>query len=214
MKKTSLLLVSLFVFNSCLKAPNPFEGKYNFRTLHYIKTANDYKKLGRDHFLLGKGNVKIYFNENSKKHMVSIKYRQPRANRLTRTPKIKYRNYNFNVKNIVLMKDTLRFTLTANWETVMLEGKIFKAEKGYLIFAIEKEFTKYGHINNKSNPWFYKIDNEFVYYKLDINTSTEKDFYKQQVVFMKDSINNNQLKKRKRARLKNGITYLESLVLK
>lgn len=106
--------------------------------------------------------------------IVNIKYKQPKANTYTKYSKIEFKNYNFNVKNTVIYKDTLRLTLTADLGIVMLEGEIFK-EKSNLIFAIDKGFTKFNHLNNKQNPRLYKIDDEFVYDNLNINKSTEKE---------------------------------------
>ena len=216
MKKIYFLLTTLFVFNSCTSAQSKFNGEFDFKTLHYIRTSNDrgydhkIKKYGRDHFLFGKGKVKVFFDKSTKKHIISFKYSQPSGNRFSKYPKMKYRNYNFDVRNIILFKDELRFTLTAEMGTVMFDGKIFK-EKGETIFAIEKGFTKYGHINKKTNPWFYKIDDEYIYYNLKKEKSLEKEFLKNQIVFMKDSIKDIELEKIKVERLKNGVKYLEVL---
>ena len=217
MKKVYLLLTSLLLFSSCLKSQNKFEGEYTFKTLHYIQTSNTYdynhkiKKYGNDHFLFGKGSVKVFYDNNSKKYIISVKYRNPRANWISKYPKMEYRNYNFTVSNIILINDTLRFTLSADMGTVMLEGKIFN-EKNKMIFAIEKNLAKIRHINNKKNPWFQKIDDEFVYYKLDVEKSIETKFYKEQLNFMKDSLNLKQLEKKKIERLKNGVKFIEKLI--
>lgn len=87
-------------------------------------------------------------------------------------------------------------------------------EKGKTIFAVEKGLTKYGHINKESNPWFYKIDDEYVYYNLGIKKSLEKEFLKKQILFMSDSIKDLGLEKMKIRRLKNGIKFLNNQVLK
>lgn len=217
MKKVYLLLTSLLLFISCLKSQNKFEGEYTFKTLHYIQTSNTYdynhkiKKYGNDHFLFGKGSVKVFYDDNSKKYIISVKYRNPRANWISKYPKLEYRNYNFTVSNIILLKDSLRFTLSAGMGTVMLEGKIFK-ENNKMIFAIEKDLAKIRHINNKKNPWFFKIDNEYVYYNLNEGESTDIKFYKKQLILMKDSLKLKQLDKRKIERMKNGIKYIEELI--
>ena len=149
MKKVYLLLTSLLLFSSCLKSQNKFEGEYTFKTLHYIRTSNNFKlkKVGRDHFLFGKGTVKVFYDDKSKNYLVSVKYKNPRANLFSRYPKINYSNYNFNVTNIIVFKNTLRFTLSANMGTEMFEGKVFK-ENNKMIFGIEKDLTKYNHINS------------------------------------------------------------------
>lgn len=128
-------------------------------------------------------------------------------------PKLEYRDYNFTISNAILFKDSLRFTLSADMGTVMLEGKIFK-EKNEIIFGIEKSLVKIRHINGKMNPWFHKIDDEYIYYKLDVKEPIETKFYKEQLVYMKDSLNLKQLEKKKIERLKNGIKYVDGLISK
>lgn len=216
MKKIYFLLTVLFVFNSCTTAQSKFEGEFDFKTLHYIRTSNDrgyehkIKKYGRDHFLFGKGKVRVYFDKSTKKHIISVKYSQPSGNRFSKYPKMKFKNYNFEVSNIILYKGELRFTLSAEMGTIMFDGKIL-IEKGKTIFAIEKGFTKYGHINKEINPWLYKIDDEYVYYILNVKKSLENEFLEKQITFMKDSIKNIGLEKMKIERLKNGVKFLKEL---
>jgi len=92
--------------------------------------------------------------------------------------------------------------------TVKLNCKIFM-DNGKRVLAIGKELTQKNHINSSVNPWFYKVDDEYVYYNLDVPISSERVFYTNQVDAMKDSLKLEDIKTSKIKRLENGIKYLQ-----
>lgn len=184
-------------------------GEFEFNTLHYLRMT--IKK--EDFFMLGKGKLNIFKDNNSNNYVVSLKYSKPRNDAFSNRPGVEYTKYNFEIKNVVKTDDVLRFTASADLGTVMVNCKVF-IENGKRILAIEKDIAKYGHVNSELNPWFFKIDDEYVYYYLDTHESAKKEFYEKQIGWIKDSLYIQTLKPRKKKRLKNGVKHIEEKLLK
>lgn len=216
MKKNNITIAIIFTLSlimiSCSsdKKNNELIGEFEFRTLHYIRLFKGLKKqkIGNDHFILGKGNLSIHKGKSSNEYVIDLNYTEPKTDKFSRKPGITYEKFNFEIKNIIETESSIQFIATAFMGAIKLNCKVFTND-GKKVLAIEKELVKKNHINSSLNPWFYKIDDKFVYYNLDIPISSEKEFYSKQVIYMKDSLKLEDIKTSKMKRLENGIKYLE-----
>lgn len=214
LNKSMLLSIALSTLTSCNSPKTELIGEYEFKTLHYLRTVDSYRSYkkkqirdGGDFSKLGSGKLRIIEDPKKNSYIIDLTHTSHSNDRYARKPRFHSVRVNFESKDIIELENSLNFNALLPFSNEKLNCKVF-LENGKKVLALEKYFIETKQIKSNLNPWFYKIDDEYIYFYIDLPKNTTRDFYTKQVELMKDSLQLKNLKSHKITRLKNGIKYI------
>lgn len=227
-KLAATVFSSMIVFSSCKKSESDYIGQYETFTCQSVKIADKFNsyaffsrsdegRSAKNYCVLNEVKITLFEDESTKNTKGEGRLSLVSVNNFSTRPSASTDNISFDLKNMRLENDTLKFQITnrsLEQQNKTIYGLLYK-DGSTSIVGLEK--SMYG-VNEftKKNPFYLKESKDMIYYTsvTEKNKDWQKDFYKAQIDEYQKRIQSKYSKKDEKEILTNSINAINAEYLK